>query len=261
MYIKAEEISKNFGGNPLFDKLTVDVHAGDHVAIVGNNGCGKTTLLKILAGEERADTGRVIKQKDSVVGFLHQIPNYPNVTANEVLYEAFDDITNLQRTMKDIESEMALNEDIEKLLVKYGELQELFEAKGGYMLDSKVANIANGLGITSLLTEAFSKLSGGEKTKVTLGKILLQEPDILLLDEPTNHLDLQAIEWLESYLQSFKGTVIIVSHDRQFMNKAVKKIIEIEDGQAWICHGNYDEFLKEKEAKLTREFAQYEEQQ
>lgn len=261
MYIKAEEISKNFGGSPLFDKLTVDIHAGNHVAIVGNNGCGKTTLLKIMAGDEVADSGRIIKQKDSTIGFLHQIPNYPELTVNDVLYEAFEQIVAVQKKMKIIENEMADSEKLEVLLEKYGELQEIFESNGGYILDSKVANIAQGLGIAKLIDEPFEHLSGGEKTKVTLGKILLQEPDILLLDEPTNHLDLEAIEWLEHYLLQFKGTVVIVSHDRQFMNNAVSKIIEIEDGQAWTSHGNYDFFLKEKEEKFTREFAQYEEQQ
>lgn len=261
MYIKAEEISKNFGGSPLFDQLTVDIHAGNHVAIVGNNGCGKTTLLKIMAGDETADSGRIIKQKDSTIGFLHQIPNYPGLTVKEVLYEAFEQIAAIQYEMKQMEDEMATSDELERLLIKYGELQEQFESSGGYMLDSKVANVATGLGVAGLLEEPFEHLSGGEKTKVTLGKILLIEPDILLLDEPTNHLDLEAIEWLESYLQQFKGTVIIVSHDRQFMNNAVSKIIEIEDGQAWVSHGNYDYFLKEKEEKFTREFAQYEEQQ
>lgn len=261
MYIKAENISKNFGGNALFDKMTVDIHSGDHVAIVGNNGCGKTTLLKILAGEESLDFGRIIKQKDTVIGFLHQIPNYPQMTVSDVLYEAFHSIIMLQKQMKTLEEQMAITENLEKLLVEYGELQSLFEAQQGYMLDSKIATISNGLGINSLLDEPFEHLSGGEKTKVTLGKILLQELDILLLDEPTNHLDLQAIEWLENYLNQFKGTVIIVSHDRQFMNNTVNKILEIEDGQLWISHGNYDRFLQEKEEKFTREFAQYEEQQ
>lgn len=261
MYIKAEELSKNFGGNPLFNKLTIDIHAGNHVAIVGNNGCGKTTLLKIMAGEEVADTGRIIKQKDSTIGFLHQIPYYPQLTVKEVLYKAFQEYVELQQQMTMLEEEMASSEDLEPLLIKYGQLQDQFEMNGGYVLDSKVDNIANGLGIGMLLNEPFEKLSGGEKTKVTLGQILLLNPDILLLDEPTNHLDLHAIEWLEGYLQQFKGTIVIVSHDREFMNKAVNKIIEIEDGQAWVSHGNYDDFLKAKEKKFVREFAEYEEQQ
>lgn len=261
MYIKVEEVSKNFGGNPLFDQLTIDVHAGNHVAIVGNNGCGKTTLLKIMAGDEQADSGRIIKQKDSTIGFLHQIPNYPELTVTDVLSEAFADVLTIQKQMQQLEQQMATTEQMDELLAKYGELQQQFEEADGYILHSKIANIASGLGITPLLNEPFEHLSGGEKTKVTLGKILLQEPNILLLDEPTNHLDLQAIEWLEGYLQQFKGTVIIVSHDRQFMNQAVDKIIEIEDEQAWVSHGNYDHFLKEKEEKFNREFAQYEEQQ
>lgn len=261
MYIKAEKITKNFGGHPLFEELTVDIHAGEHVAIVGNNGCGKTTLLKIMAEEEAVDTGRIIKAKGSRVGFLHQIPNYPDMTVYDVMYEAFDKLNHIQKNMKQLEQQMATSDDLESLLKKYGTLQEQFEANDGYILDSKISYVSTGLGITHLVEENFEQLSGGEKTKVTLCKILLQEPDILLLDEPTNHLDLHAIEWLEKYLQQFKGTVIVVSHDRQFMNHVVTKVIEIEDGQAWVSHGNYDAFLQAKEDKYAREFSQYQEQQ
>lgn len=261
MYIKAEKITKNFGGHPLFQELTVDIHAGEHVAIVGNNGCGKTTLLKIMAEEEAVDTGRIIKAKGSRVGFLHQIPNYPDMTVYDVMYEAFDKLNHIQKNMKQLEQQMATSDDLESLLKKYGTLQEQFEANDGYILDSKISYVSTGLGIAHLVEENFEQLSGGEKTKVTLCKILLQEPDILLLDEPTNHLDLHAIEWLEKYLQQFKGTVIVVSHDRQFMNHVVTKVIEIEDGQAWISHGNYDAFLQAKEDKYAREFSQYQEQQ
>lgn len=261
MYIKAEKITKNFGGHPLFQELTVDIHAGEHVAIVGNNGCGKTTLLKIMAEEEAVDTGRIIKAKGSRVGFLHQIPNYPDMTVYDVMYEAFDKLNHIQKNMKQLEQQMATSDDLESLLKKYGTLQEQFEANNGYILDSKISYVSTGLGITHLVEENFEQLSGGEKTKVTLCKILLQEPDILLLDEPTNHLDLHAIEWLEKYLQQFKGTVIVVSHDRQFMNHVVTKVIEIEDGQAWVSHGNYDAFLQAKEDKYAREFSQYQEQQ
>ncbi|MGK4151433.1 ribosomal protection-like ABC-F family protein [Kurthia gibsonii] len=261
MYIKAEKITKNFGGHPLFQELTVDIHAGEHVAIVGNNGCGKTTLLKIMAEEEAVDTGRIIKAKGSRVGFLHQIPNYPDMTVYDVMYEAFDKLNHIQKNMKQLEQQMATSDDLESLLKKYGTLQEQFEANDGYILDSKISYVSTGLGITHLVEENFEQLSGGEKTKVTLCKILLQDPDILLLDEPTNHLDLHAIEWLEKYLQQFKGTVIVVSHDRQFMNHVVTKVIEIEDGQAWVSHGNYDAFLQAKEDKYAREFSQYQEQQ
>lgn len=261
MYIKAEKITKNFGGHPLFQELTVDIHAGEHVAIVGNNGCGKTTLLKMMAEEEAVDTGRIIKAKGSRVGFLHQIPNYPDMTVYDVMYEAFDKLNHIQKNMKQLEQQMATSDDLESLLKKYGTLQEQFEANDGYILDSKISYVSTGLGIAHLVEENFEQLSGGEKTKVTLCKILLQEPDILLLDEPTNHLDLHAIEWLEKYLQQFKGTVIVVSHDRQFMNHVVTKVIEIEDGQAWVSHGNYDAFLQAKEDKYAREFSQYQEQQ
>lgn len=261
MYIKAENITKSFGGHIIFENLTVDIKAAEHVAIVGNNGCGKTTLLQLLAGVETPDTGRVIKKKDSTIGYLHQIPFYPDHTVKDVLMEAFTTLLNIQRKMTELEQQMATEGNLEKVLKDYGQLQEQFIQLDGYEMDSKMASVANGIGIDELLGQYFMDLSGGEKTKVMLGQILLKNPSILLLDEPTNHLDLQAIEWLEEYVRTFIGTVIVVSHDRQFMNNVVTKVIELEDGEAWTSHGNYDEYVKGKEEKIEQEFAQYEEQQ
>lgn len=261
MYIKAENITKSFGGHIIFENLTVDIKAAEHVAIVGNNGCGKTTLLQLFAGVETPDAGRVIKKKDSTIGYLHQIPFYPDHTVKDVLMEAFTTLLNIQRKMIELEQQMTTEGDLEKVLKDYGQLQEQFIQLDGYEMDSKIASVANGLGIDELLGQYFIDLSGGEKTKVMLGQILLKSPSILLLDEPTNHLDLHAIEWLEEYVRAFMGTVIVVSHDRQFMNNVVTKVIELEDGEAWTSHGNYDEYVKGKEEKIEQEFAQYEEQQ
>lgn len=259
--IKAENITKIYGGTVIFEGLTIEIQDGERIAIVGRNGCGKTTLLKLLAKIETPDIGRIIKTKESTIGYLHQIPPYENVLAINVLKEAFKPILTMQEQMKRIEQQMASSEQLEKLLKQYGEIQEQFLAQGGYEMDAKIQMIANGLGITPLLHTPFQLLSGGEKTKVMLGQILLLKPKILLLDEPTNHLDMHAIEWLENYLKHYDGTLIVVSHDRQFMNEVVTKIVEIDHGEPYTYIGNYDDFVKMREARILNEFAQFEEQQ
>ncbi|GLC87106.1 ribosomal protection-like ABC-F family protein [Lysinibacillus piscis] len=260
MQIKAEQVQKMIGGHLLFEGLYMEVNAGEHVAIVGVNGSGKTTLLRLLAGMDTPDQGRIIKSKDATIGYLHQIPQYPNHTVKAVLEEAFAAIYALKAKMSKLEEQMQVDVT-ETVLQQYGHVQEQFMQQGGYEVEAQLMMIANGLGITSLLEQRFDCLSGGEKTKVMLGQILLKNPSILLLDEPTNHLDMQAIEWLEQYVRQFTGIVIVVSHDRQFMNQTAHKIIEIEDGEACTYHGHYDAFVAQKEAKIEQQFAQYEEQQ
>jgi len=260
MQMKAEQIQKIMGGNILFENLQLEVNSGEHVAIVGVNGSGKTTLLQLLSGVDFPDRGRIIKSKDATVGYLHQIPNYPGHSVKKVLEEAFADIYALRARMTILEQEMQSNVT-DKILWQYGQVQEQFMLQGGYEVEAQLAMIANGLGILEMLAQPFSSLSGGEKTKVMLGQILLSQPAILLLDEPTNHLDMQAIEWLENYVRSFEGIVIVVSHDRHFMNQIAHKVIEIEDGEAFTYTGNYDAFIAQKEAKIEQQFADYEEQQ
>ncbi|WOV85690.1 ABC-F type ribosomal protection protein [Sporosarcina jeotgali] len=260
MHIKAENLTKSYGGTAILEKLTVEVKSGEHVALVGRNGCGKTTLLRLLGRAESPDAGRIIQAKDSKVGYLHQIPSYPDYVVKDVLFEAFSELIEIERRMKELELKMA-TDNSERILLSYGELQETFLELGGYEMESKLTSISNGLGITRFFQQKFDALSGGEKTKVMLGQILLKNPDILLLDEPTNHLDLSAVEWLEQHIQQFPGTVVLVSHDRQFMNQVAGKVIELEDGQCWVSHGNYDSFLVNKEAKLEQQFSEYKEQQ
>ncbi|MED4887673.1 ribosomal protection-like ABC-F family protein [Lysinibacillus fusiformis] len=260
MQMKAEQIQKIMGGNILFENLQLEVNSGEHVAIVGVNGSGKTTLLQLLSGVDIPDRGRIIKSKDATIGYLHQIPHYPGHSVKEVLEEAFADIYALKARMTILEQEMQSNVT-DKTLWQYGQVQEQFMLQGGYEVEAQLAMIANGLGIMEMLAQPFSSLSGGEKTKVMLGQILLSQPAILLLDEPTNHLDMQAIEWLEKYVRSFEGIIIVVSHDRHFMNQIAHKVIEIEDGEAFTYTGNYDAFIAQKEAKIEQQFADYEEQQ
>lgn len=260
MQLKTENISKSIGGNPIFMKMNIEVLPGERVAVVGRNGCGKTTLFQLLAGVEQPDEGRVMKAKGVKVGYLHQIPDFPNETVYEVLYGAFAELIQMQTLLQKLEEQMT-QEVTEKLLHQYGELQEQFMISGGYEMDAKISSVGNGLGIHPLMNSLFNDLSGGEKTKVMLAHIILQQPNILLLDEPTNHLDLAAIEWLENYINHFKGTVMMISHDRQFLNNVAQKVFEIEDGEIWVSLGNYDAYLRNKELKVEQQFAAYQEQQ
>ena len=260
MQLKAENVSKSIGGNQIFTNINIEVQPGERAAVVGRNGCGKTMLFQLLAGMEQPDEGRVIKAKGDRVGYLHQIPDFPDKTVYEVLYGAFTELSEMQRRLQVLEEQMT-KEVTEKLLHQYGELQEQFITRGGYEIDAKISSVANGLGIHLLTDSPFDDLSGGEKTKVMLAHIILQQPSILLLDEPTNHLDLAAIEWLENYIHYFTGTVLMISHDRQFVNNVAQKVFEIEDGDIWVSIGNYDAYLRNKELKVEQQFAAYQEQQ
>ncbi|WP_070121012.1 ribosomal protection-like ABC-F family protein [Bacillus marinisedimentorum] len=259
------EISKMYGGNLVFEKLSVEVHEHDRIGLVGRNGSGKTTLFKLLSGTETPDSGQIHWKKGLTLGYLSQIPDYPDgMTAKEVLLTAFSELTNMEEKMKDLEGKMAQEKDsgkLERFISAYGDLQEQFTMLGGYEIESDVNKVAGGLQITGLLDKPFSLLSGGEKTKVGLGLILLKKPGLLLLDEPTNHLDLMAVEWLGQFLCDYTGTVVIISHDRYFLDEVVNKIVDLEDGEIHTYHTNYSGFVKEKEERLLREFQAYQEQQ
>ena len=260
MTVKVETITKTIGGNTLFENVNVMIPEGKHVALVGRNGTGKTSLLRLIAGVDTVDSGRIITPKGSKIGYFHQIPPYANETVEDVLLSAFCELQQMQATMQQFEAQMAISSD-EHVLEKYGEVQERFMQLGGYEMQSKLMTIATGLGVVPFLAKPFTALSGGEKTKVMLAHLLLGEPTILLLDEPTNHLDLRSIEWLETYVKQFRGTVIVVSHDRRFMNEVAEQIIELDGGEAFVSHGNYDAYITAKEAHIASQFAQYSEQQ
>lgn len=252
------------GGNIIFEKLSLAIKTGDRLAIVGRNGSGKTTLFKLLAGMEKSDEGSIHFKKGTSVGYLAQIPSYSeDVTGLDVLHYAFEKITALQQKMIQMEQQMATigAADMERLLQQYGEVQEKFTLLGGYTMESEIEKVVQGLQLTRFINQPFASLSGGEQTKIMLGKILLSDPDVLLLDEPTNHLDLFAVEWLEQYLIGYSGTVVIISHDRYFLDQVVTKIADLEEGELSLYHGDYSAFILEKEAKLMREFQHYEEQQ
>ena len=260
-----QQISKMFGGNLVFENLSFEVHEGDRVGFVGRNGSGKTTVFKLIAGVEQPDTGEIHYKKGARIGYLSQIPQYDDsMSGKDVLKSAFSELLDIEKRLKEIETKMGIEQDavkLERLLEEYGPLQDTFTLGGGYEIESEMAKVANGLEITELLDMRFNSLSGGEQTKVCLGLILLQKPDLLLLDEPTNHLDIGAVEWLESFLKDYSGSVMVISHDRYFLDETINKVIDLEDGEVCLYHTNYSQFIKEKEEKLLLEFQQYQEQQ
>ncbi|MEH7356486.1 ABC-F type ribosomal protection protein [Neobacillus drentensis] len=257
-------IAKSFGGTNIFKNISFEVLEGSRVGLVGRNGGGKTTLLKLLANQETMDEGVIHWKKGLKIGYLAQIPDFPELTAREVLKTALDHLISTEVRLQQLESEMGQErhpDDLQKLMDQYGKLQDEFILNGGYEMDAQLDRIANGLNITGLLEKNFSALSGGEKTKVGLGLSLLKNSDLLLLDEPTNHLDLKAIEWLGSFLKDYTGTIILISHDRYFLDEVVTKVLEMEDGEIDIYHANFSGYVKEKEERLLREFKEYQEQQ
>ncbi|KIY22828.1 ribosomal protection-like ABC-F family protein [Mesobacillus subterraneus] len=260
------QISKTYGANQIFEDMSFEIKDKDRVGLVGPNGCGKTTLLRLVAGMEQPDNGEIHWKKGLKIGYLAQIPEYEaRMTTREVLMTAFDDLLDVQDEMKQMEVEMTDagedSEQLEMLLAKYGVLQERFALGGGYEMESNIDRVATGLRIGSLLNANFNSLSGGEKTKVGLGLSLLRNPELLLLDEPTNHLDIFASEWLAEFLNNYAGTVVIISHDRYFLDETATKILDMEDGKIELYYTDYSGFVQEKEAKLLREFQAYEEQQ
>ncbi|WP_100012383.1 ribosomal protection-like ABC-F family protein [Lentibacillus sediminis] len=259
------QIGKMYGGTSIFEKLTFEIQEGDRVGLIGRNGSGKTTLLQLLAGEEKPDSGQIHWKKGTRIGYLAQIPDFPGeYTTRKVLRTAFSQLLETEEQMKKVETAMADPANggrMEKLIANYGQLQEAFSQGGGYEIESSIERVASGLNITGLLEKSFMHLSGGEKTKAALALVLLQNPDFLVLDEPTNHLDLQAVEWLGDFLKHYQGTVVVVSHDRYFLDETVTKILNLEDGEITSYHTDFSGFVKEKEARLLREFQAYEEQQ
>ncbi|ULT55157.1 ABC-F type ribosomal protection protein [Neobacillus drentensis] len=257
-------ISKSYGGNTIFKDLSFEVHEGSRIGLVGRNGGGKTTLIKLIANQEPVDEGIIHWRKGLNIGYLAQIPDYKSLTVREVLKTAFGKLIQTELRLQEMEHEMAQEFtpiDLQRLMDQYGILQDEFILNGGYEMEAQLDRIASGLNITHLQEQTFAALSGGEKTKVGLGLSLLRNPDLLLLDEPTNHLDLEAIEWLGSYLNDYKGTIILISHDRYFLDEVVTIVLEMEDGEVQLFHTNFSGYVKEKEEKLLREFQEYQEQQ
>lgn len=272
-------VKKYMDATLVLKNITFQVYEGEKVGIVGVNGSGKSTILKLIAGIEPMnycvgypgatspgyDEGFISIPREAARAYLEQIPQYnENLKVIDVLNLAFEEIHGIENEMRKLEDKMKALEDtaLEKALKQYSDLVQLYEVKGGYHTEEKLSKVCTGLKFDdSFLNKDFSLLSGGEKTTVVLGKLLMDNPDILLLDEPTNHLDMDSIEWLESYLKEYKGIVIIVSHDRYFLDNVVTKIVEVEEMESKTYKGNYSDYINEKEENMRIQFENFREQQ
>ena len=258
--ISVTDLVKSFDlEKKILDGISFQVDTGERVGLLGKNGAGKTTLFNILTGDLDYDSGEVLIAPGRRVGLISQIPVYPaGYTVEDVLRSAFQRTTALKEEMDALTRRMEQGDSDTHTLRRYGELTARFEGLGGYDTDTAVNKVSNGLSIDGdMRRRLFDQLSGGEKTRVNLGRLILEDTDILLLDEPTNHLDLQATEWLEEYIRSFRGTVVTISHDRYFLDRTVTRIIEILDGKAEFYSGNYSFYAIEKERRYQERMKQY----
>ena len=261
--IQVTDLDKYFViGEYLLQGLSFEIQEGECVAILGRNGCGKTTLFNILTGQMDFDKGDVYVNPKKKLGLISQIPQFPEgYTVEDVLRSAYAVIMRVKQQMELLECGM-VNGATEEQLREYDSLTNRFQSGGGYEMDVEVDKICNGLGIPAQMrTQEFASLSGGEKTRVNLARLLLEKTDILLLDEPTNHLDLNSVEWLEGYINTFKGTVLAISHDRYFIDQVADRVIEIVDGHAEFYSGNYSFYMDEKQARFDLQMKQYEQEQ
>jgi ATP-binding cassette, subfamily F, member 3 len=277
--LKLNGIKKYMDSTLVVRNITFEAYEGDKLGIVGANGSGKSTILKLIAGIEPMhyypgypqtsspgyDEGLIHLPSGATAAYLEQMPSYPKgLKVSDVLNLAFEEIDGIENQMRELEEQMITLEDapLEKALKRYSELVQLYEVKGGYDREEKLGKVCTGLKFNErFLNQDFDLLSGGEKTTVGLGKLLIHDPDILLLDEPTNHLDMDSIEWLEGYLKSYKGIVMIVSHDRYFLDNVVTKIVEIEDMESISYKGNYSSFVSQKEENMRIQYEHFREQQ
>ncbi|WP_368915657.1 ribosomal protection-like ABC-F family protein [Exiguobacterium acetylicum] len=263
MICDIQHLTKQFGGETILTDVSLFLNEHDRVGLIGRNGSGKTTLLRLLARLDQPDGGVIYQKNGLTIGYLEQLPTYAEtMTGLDVLWTAFEEILAIRSRMQQLELLMATApDDLDALLVRYAEATNAFEQKDGYLLDSKIERMVNGLHLRPLLTRPFHQLSGGEQTKICLGRMLLMEPHLLILDEPTNHLDLAAVEWLEQFLRDYTGTILLVSHDRVFLDAIVTSIVELEDGELTSYLGNYSAFVVERERRLMEQFHAYQEQQ
>lgn len=265
--LDVNKLGINFGYGQLFENVSFSLNEGESISIVGPNGCGKSTLLKIIVGLEKPDTGQVSIKKDAKVAYLDQTGSsiVDNRIVYEILKDAFIDLKEMEKQLNELQKKMESEiqgKEYDSLLKKYCNLLERFSAAGGYDMDLNINTVVEGLNIdSSILNQSYNDLSGGEKTLVQLAKALIIKPDLLLLDEPTNHLDIERIEWLEKYIKSFKGSSVIVSHDRYFLDKMSNKILDLDNGIGKVYNSNYSGYLEEKQRDFEKQVASYKDQQ
>ncbi|WP_232697351.1 ribosomal protection-like ABC-F family protein [Brevibacillus daliensis] len=269
--IAANNIAKTYGAEQILTDVSLEIHDKSRVGFVGPNGAGKSTLFRLLCDLEEADSGQIFRAKGATFAYLPQRPQFPaEWTGFQVIQSAFASSIELGSIMRKMEDQMkdeqfftSMQENEQQIfLEKYQGIQEQFERAGGYDNETTISKVKQGLGIDSNLLETpFNQLSGGEQTRIGLAKLLCQQSDVLLLDEPTNHLDLDAMEWLEEFVRQYKGTVLIISHDRYFLDAVVTSIYEVDNGEIEHYLGTYSNYVKEKEERLLRQFSEYQEQQ
>ena len=265
--LDVNKISMNYGYGQLFEDVSFSLNEGETISIVGPNGCGKSTLLKIIAGIEKADSGQVSIKKDAKVAYLDQIgsSSVDDRIVYDILKDTYKDLNEMEKRIKILQEKLNLGiegEEYNKILNKYCNLLDRISALGGYDMDININTVVDGLNINKkVLNQKYNLLSGGEKTLVQLAKVLIIKPDLVLLDEPTNHLDISRIEWLESYIKSFKGAAVIVSHDRYFLDKMSNRILDLDNGVGKIYDTNYTGYLEEKQKDFEKQMANYKDQQ
>src|SRR5215469_2424250 len=267
--VNIAQLGKSFGAERIFSSITFQIDEHDRIGLVGPNGAGKSTLLHILAGREEPDEGTIAIARNTRIGYLTQVTDFqPQHTLREEMLTVFSTLRIWERELSTLAQEMASpatqqdNALHEILLARYAELQTRYEHAGGYTYENRVEQVLDGLGFSRKQQAApATNLSGGQQTRAALGKLLLQEPDLLLLDEPTNHLDLSSLEWLEGYLNSWHGSVVVVSHDRYFLDRVTTRTLEIGNHRLEEYPGNYTRFVQLRAERLARWSKEYEEQQ
>ena len=268
MLLQTQNVTRRFGGEELFNGITFEIKENARIGLVGRNGAGKSTLLKILANIEAPDEGRVMRKKDLTIGFLDQ---HGGLESNRTIWEEmkhiFAPVLEIEKRLRAVEQKMATEDSsdeasFQELLKEYTRLQETFEQQNGYGYRSEIKMVLHGF---KFYEEDYDKpiayLSGGQKTRLSLAKLLLQKKDLLILDEPTNHLDIETLSWLENYLTNYTGALVIVSHDRYFLDKLTTETYELSYGQIYYFKGNYSRYLKQKAAHIEKQTKDYEKQQ
>lgn len=261
--ISLNNIKKSYGFKNVLDGLNLEIKSGEKVSLIGENGCGKSTILNIISKTENFDEGSLSIRNGGTIGYLTQEPkiNYSNKIVKDILYESLQDILKTKEILDKYEEKMTKDPSNMSIISKYIKTQEKYMNIGGYEIDTLIEKVSHGLSINHLINNNFSNLSGGEQKRVVLASIIIKKPNVLIMDEPTNHLDISTLEWLEEYLNKYSGTIIIVSHDRYFLDKVTNKTVLIENGKAIIFHGNYTKYQEENEKRIEKEFKEYKDQQ
>ena len=259
--LRIQNLQKYYGAKLILDEVELSLNRGERAVLVGENGVGKSTLARLILGQELYDAGDIIIAPNSQIGYLPQeVDVDTQITVRDYIEQTIGDLNKIRDRLRQLEAQMADTDDLDAVLAEYGQLQEIFEQRGGYTLDTRLEQIFDGLDLTHIdQSRRMQSLSGGEKTRVGLGALLLQEPDLLILDEPTNHLDFVGLEWLENYLLTYPNALLMITHDRQFINNVATQILDLSavTHSLTTYYGNYDEYIAERERQYQQEVEAY----